>query len=165
MLKRNNAWRYLNQRRRVVWREWLSAVDELRPIGSMAWRTKNVAFRSDAVELLTSLNRSKNRPRVIYADPPYTKDQYSRFYHLFETIILYDYPDAVGKGRCRTDRQVSSFSLKSEVNDAMERLIGASAELGADLVLSYPTNGLLKDFRTEIPRILRQHYRRCSPPH
>ena len=29
--------------------------------------------------------------RVIYADPPYTRDHYSRFYHGLETLSLRDY--------------------------------------------------------------------------
>src|SRR5690606_31057635 len=32
------------------------------------------------------------KPDVIYADPPYTADNYSRFYHVLEVITRYDWP-------------------------------------------------------------------------
>ena len=30
--------------------------------------------------------------KIVYADPPYTRDHYSRFYHVLETISLFDSP-------------------------------------------------------------------------
>jgi adenine-specific DNA-methyltransferase len=94
ILKPNNKVRYFNQRRRSIWREWLSAVHGLCPIGSIAWREKNQAFNGDALDLLQAIGVEKTKPRVIYADPPYTNDQYSRYYHIFETLLYYDYPNA-----------------------------------------------------------------------
>ena len=40
--------------------------------------------------LAKGIRGMKQRPAIIYADPPYTDDQYSRFYHLYETALLYD---------------------------------------------------------------------------
>ena len=97
---------------------------------------------------------------MVYADPPYTTDQYSRYYHLYETLLLYDYPEAVGVGRYRPDRSVSSFSLASAVAESMERLIRGAAAIESDLVLSYPTHGLLGDSRMWLSEMMKKHYHR-----
>jgi adenine-specific DNA-methyltransferase len=79
----------------------------------------------------------------VYADPPYSKDHYSRYYHVLETLTRYDHPGAVGKGRYRPDRFATPFSLKTRVEAAMDELCGAVAERGHTFILSYPSNGLL----------------------
>jgi adenine-specific DNA-methyltransferase len=160
----NNKSRYFRQRRRSVWAEFLSAIDEFVPMGSRYWRRENKAFRCDALTLLKQFRVSKARPRVIYADPPYTNDHYSRYYHLFETLLLYDYPEPTGVGRYRHNRFASDFSTKTKVHASISALIEGSAEIGADLVLSYPTNGLLVGSRDLIPKMLKQFYRRRSQP-
>jgi adenine-specific DNA-methyltransferase len=97
---------------------------------------------------------STNSPAIVYADPPYTNDQYSRYYHVYETIILYDYPTISGKARYRDGRFVSRFSLKAEVHQSILDLAARVSALGSDLILSYPENGLLKSSRSIIPSIL-----------
>ena len=83
------------------------------PIGSAGWRSRNRVFAQDANSLLAELCHLPDRPAVIYADPPYTDDQYSRYYHLYETLLYYDYPEALGTGRYRPDRFRSQYSLKT----------------------------------------------------
>lgn len=156
--KPSNLRRFLSQRGRSPWREWLSALSVLAPLGSSIWRQRNRVFRRDAVALLKALSHSKNRPCVIYADPPYTKDQYSRYYHVYETAILYDYPTQSGRGQYREGRFTSAFSLASKVDAAMNALIKNCALLECDLILSYPSNGLLPDSQRRIPQLIAQHY-------
>lgn len=104
--KASNIRKIVGQRGRSIWTEFLYAVDRLEAIGSDDWRTKNRVFRSDAGKLLADLEGT-TEVGVVYADPPYTADQYSRYYHLYETLILYDYPSARGRGLYRDDRAVS----------------------------------------------------------
>ena len=156
--KRSNSPRFLSQRQRSPWREWLSAIPLMSPVGSLAWRKRNRVFRSDAVSLLQALAASKERPRVVYADPPYTKDQYSRYYHIYETALLYDYPSRHGTGQYRSDRFSSDFSLISRVDLAMSQLIRVCAEQNSDLILSYPSNGLLAHSDIRIPALISQYY-------
>lgn len=160
--KVNNIRKFVSQRRRSLWREWIGAVDELGPVGPATWRTKNRAFRGDAVSLLRNLSEgdSRRRPSVIYADPPYTKDQYSRYYHLYETVILYDYPGTTGRGQYRRGREVSSFSLAKSASAAFSTMIERCSAIGCDLVISYPAHGLLPDSQKQIPDMLRRHYHR-----
>ncbi len=160
--KSNNIVRFARQRRASIWENWITALGEMSPIGSKTWRKKNRAIRGDALTCLSDLCTNRDFvPTVIYADPPYTNDQYSRYYHLYDTFIRYDYPKASGRGLYRPDRAVSSFSLASAVGDSMRRLIVSSAELGADLVLSYPANGLLRAAREVIPQLVQSAYGRA----
>lgn len=157
-VKDSTAKRFAAQRSRSVWREWLRAIFEFAPIGTPTWRSQNVVFREDAARLLARLREKDTRPAVVYADPPYTSDQYSRYYHLYETLLLYDYPPSEGVGRYRHDRFVSSYSTKTEVEEAMDGLISDCAKLGSRLVLSYPEKGLLPDACDAIASMIRKHF-------
>lgn len=90
--------------------------------------------------------------QVVYADPPYTADHYSRFYHALEVLTRYDYPvlKMVGglptKGRypALAARHQSGFCVRRQVEAEVADLVRLTAERGAALVLSYgEENGLL----------------------
>jgi adenine-specific DNA-methyltransferase len=161
-LKSTNFKRYIAARRRSIWTEWIEQIQELSPIGSKAWRQKNRCFNLDAIALLQTLRRYKYRPAVVYADPPYTEDHYSRYYHLLETLMLYDYPKVAGVGRYRPGRFQSSFSIKSKCADSFDRFIEGCSTIGAELLLSYPENGLLHKVGVDPADALRKHYRSVS---
>ena len=38
-------------------------------------------------------------PVAVYLDAPYTREEYSRYYHVLETLITYRYPSAIGHGK------------------------------------------------------------------
>lgn len=151
--------RHIRQRNRNIWRDWLGSIEELASVGSRDWRRHNRVFNEDCLSLLNGLRRKRIKPSVIYADPPYTDDQYSRFYHLLETLILYDYPEVTGAGRYRTSRFQTSFSHKASAVIAIESLVALSSALGAELILSYPTNGLAYQAGADVLGIMRRHYR------
>ncbi|WP_158214937.1 DNA adenine methylase [Herbaspirillum aquaticum] len=85
--------------------------------------------------------------RAWYADPPYTIDHYSRFYHVLETISLRDSPKldemakrgeiTVMRGVYRGGRYQSPFCIPSKAHSAFDGLFSATAKNGAPLVLSY----------------------------
>lgn len=162
--KKSNWKRHTRQRRMSIWDLFLASIDTLCPTGSKNWRARNKVTRSDANNLLRRLERSRGTkvPRVVYADPPYTDDQYSRYYHLYETLITYDYPKIGGKARYPLIRFRSSFSVKTEVEGAFEQLIGACRQLEAKLLISYPTNGLLDDSQRKITALIKKHYGRVA---
>lgn len=158
-IKNNNLTRILAQRRRSVISEFSIALREFKPVNDKSLRKQNRVFRGDAIELLRRLNsRGRKRPSIIYADPPYSKDQYSRYYHVYETLLLYDYPEAAGTGRYRPDRFISPFSMKTKVESSIEEIISLSAQMQTKLVLSYPVGGLLPDAERSIRKMLRRHY-------
>ena len=84
---------------------------------------------------------------AIYADPPYTRYHYSRYYHVLETICLRDNPSVSttfpnGKGGIsraiyREGRHQSPFCIKSKAEDAFINLFKMISELHVPLVLSY----------------------------
>lgn len=84
---------------------------------------------------------------AFYADPPYTIDHYSRFYHVLETLVLRDQPlldthrkagaDRIMRGLYRAGRYQSPFSVPRMVAPAFERLFKGVARGGRSLVLSY----------------------------
>lgn len=80
---------------------------------------------------------------TIYADPPYAFVHYSRFYHALETLVRYDYPEVKYKGRYRTDRHQSPFSIKTQAPDAFKKMFQLTKKRNSNLVLSYSNNGLI----------------------
>jgi adenine-specific DNA-methyltransferase len=154
--------RFISQRRKSSWGYWIYSIGELLPVGTADWRLRNKAFNEDSLSLIAGMGNARERPGVIYADPPYTDDQYSRFYHILETLLLYDYPAASGAGLYRPDRFTTPFSLKSKAPSAFASLIQACARTGADMVLSYPASGLLRETGVDILSLLRKWYRRVE---
>ncbi|WP_196489986.1 DNA adenine methylase [Erythrobacter donghaensis] len=82
------------------------------------------------------------RADLYYLDPPYTAQQYSRFYHVLETICTYDYPKLFENGHLTTglyptERYKSSFSSKRKAPLAFQAIINAANTSGAALVISY----------------------------
>jgi adenine-specific DNA-methyltransferase len=85
--------------------------------------------------------------RAFYADPPYTIDHYSRFYHVLETLCLYDDPSLARmnsrgtlrlmRGLYRADRHQSPFCIPSSVGLAFRALFDGVHRFEAPLVLSY----------------------------
>jgi adenine-specific DNA-methyltransferase len=155
--------RILRQRRRGIWQQFLNEAQEVQPYGSADWRRGNAVFQSDALEVWEDLDKFANQNWIVYADPPYSKDHYSRYYHVLETLTRYDYPPAVGKGRYRPDRFATPFSLKTCVEAAMDELSCAIAERGYTFILSYPSNGLLNaDCGVDPGELLREHFRQVD---
>lgn len=159
MRVKENTWeRFISQRRRSIWTEWLKAIYTLSPIGTRQWRINNRVFSKDANVLLKDLYKRSDPPAVIYADPPYTSDQYSRYYHLYETLLLYDYPTAAGVGRYRPDRYRSHYSLITRAQEALTSLVSDSAQLGAKLVLSYPEKAIIPNSKAFITSLLKRYF-------
>ena len=84
---------------------------------------------------------------VVYADPPYTRDHYSRFYHVLETLARQDDPGVsttriggrarLSRGLYRAERHQSPFCIKSQAPDAFAELFAGVRRFDATLILSY----------------------------
>jgi hypothetical protein len=106
------------------------------------------AVRGDYRALLSAPLESIS---VVYADPPYTRDHYSRFYHVLETITLGDEPEVsavriggksrLSRGLYRTERHQSPFCIKSQAPAAFEALFALTRSLDVPLILSYSPFG------------------------
>jgi adenine-specific DNA-methyltransferase len=149
-------------RRRSPLRRFLESVSKL-SLPDCKERASNRAFQMDALTFVRHLGRYyRNRDFVIYADPPYSRAQYSRYYHVLETLTKYDYPTADCKGRYRPDRESTSFSRITSAANAMNELVKASAIAKYPLFLSYPTNGLVYRAGSDVMSILAEHYPKVS---
>jgi adenine-specific DNA methylase len=79
---------------------------------------------------------------LYYLDPPYTAQQYSRFYHVLETICTYEYPQlfengALTTGLYPTGRYKSDFSSKRKAPSAFQVITNRAKVSGAALAISY----------------------------
>lgn len=77
----------------------------------------------------------------MYADPPYCSVHYSRFYHILETFVKYDYPVIKYDGRYRDDRYQSPFCISTKVKDAFRVMFNKLKNKDCELVLSYSNSG------------------------
>jgi adenine-specific DNA-methyltransferase len=102
------------------------------------------ALRDD---YLGAITRHGSKFSVVYADPPYTRDHYSRFYHVLETMCLRDNPAisqvmkdgclVYSRGAYREDRHQSDFCIRSTAPAAFESLFKVAREHDLPMVLSY----------------------------
>lgn len=145
------------QRCRSVWREFAVRLDAIQPVGDSAWRRANRVTAEDALDVISQ--PVFGAVGVVYADPPYTKDQYSRYYHVYETLYRYDYPGARGAGRSRPNGFRTGFSLESEVESTFKAMAKRIADRELPLVLSYPADGLLASRNVDIKDLLQTEFR------
>jgi adenine-specific DNA-methyltransferase len=136
-----------------------------REIGELVQETSflpgNRAFRGDWSALVEDGRFSlPAAPDLVYLDPPYTADNYSRFYHVLEALAAYDYPPLerdedgrVLRGRYPplAVRFQSAFCQKARVEEAFRQVLAVSAASGAKLIISYssPSGLLLKRYAAE----------------
>lgn len=116
------------------------------------------AVRADYRDYLAS---ESDELAAVYADPPYTRDHYSRYYHVLETMALGDQPvvtktnldggQRLSRGVYRAGRHQSPFSIISQAPRAFDELFRLTGTLGAPLVLSYSPQ--LDDGRSR-PRVM-----------
>lgn len=104
------------------------------------------AYAKHYYELLSGVEADIS---VIYADPPYTRDHYSRFYHVLETLSLYDEPNITliydknlscrrpTRALYREARHQSPFSIKNKAPEAFTLLFEQAKRLNSSIVLSY----------------------------
>ncbi|MFH1468611.1 MAG: DNA adenine methylase [Pseudomonadota bacterium] len=98
---------------------------------------------------------------VIYADPPYFKEHYSRYYHVLDTFVLYDWPaltwnprtGRTTEGRYREDRIQSPFGQRAKVRGAFAALLARCHGAGAAVAISYADTSLVS--RAELEALAR----------
>jgi adenine-specific DNA methylase len=122
----------------IIFKKWIARYNN-QPVSKFS----NLITKLDYAEVL----KKKKHINVVYADPPYTRYHYSRYYHVLETISLRDLPEItsinkngdkiLSKGVYRNDRHQSPFGLKNESDKSFDTLFKKTSELEAKLVLSY----------------------------
>lgn len=116
-----------------------------RDLELIASQFANNIFRMEVSVLLKSEEAKQLAPKgsLVYFDPPYSSAQYSRYYHLLETVFLNDSPEVNFKGLYRGDRFQSDFCSSRLVGGSFENVIQETANNEWNLVISYSDAGLL----------------------
>lgn len=105
--------------------------------------SKNISWCLDVEQSLFGEQLATKDVSVIYADPPYTAQQYSRFYHIPEAVREYRYPvlqihrGHVTQGLYPDDKFKSGFCSKPKAINAFKTIFEIAAKVGASLVVSY----------------------------
>lgn len=121
---------------------------------SLATESENVEHSVSLIagpweEAIPSIARETgHNPVCVYIDPPYTRDEYSRYYHVLEALVRYQ-PQAVsGKGRLPKRGSEGRFASKFSGRraDLMEaeiaRAIQAVLAQGWNCLWSYSNTGV-----------------------
>ncbi len=113
--------------------------------------------RSRVGDALVEARRLKPTDLAI-VDPPYSAVQYSRFYHVLETVARTRTSEVSGVGRYppRAERPSSRFSLRTESLSAVTELLDALAASQCRALVTFPTgvssNGLSGTRLVELAR-------------
>lgn len=105
-------------------------------------KTNNMALAM-SMEQIIKAPQYLDGVKLIYADPPYTAQQYSRFYHVLETLANYDIPvlqtanENITRGLYPINRFKSRFCSKTQAFQAFEDLARLAISKNAHLVISY----------------------------
>ncbi len=105
------------------------------------------ALELDAVEAARTV-----RADLAYLDPPYNQHKYLGNYHIWETLVRWDAPEAYGAARKRLDcrQRVSRFNSKPQFSAAFTEVLEAVQTTW--LILSFSDEGYLS--RAEAERLL-----------
>jgi adenine-specific DNA-methyltransferase len=134
-----NHYRILELRKLNLWYEFLKKCNDYRFI---VFTDKNNRCFCEDYNFLLKKDLVKNVD-TIYLDSPYNQEQYSRFYHILETVCKYDSPKLSYKARYRDDRFKSKFCYKKTVKYEFKNIIDYCLKNTINLVISYSNKGVL----------------------
>lgn len=106
----------------------------------------------DAFDIISNFSKKD----LVFIDPPYSSVQYSRFYHVLETIARQEKIEVSGKGRYPSieERPQSTFSLIGQSKVAINLLIDKLSKTGCSVILTFPkercSNGLSGDYIRQV---------------
>ncbi len=76
----------------------------------------------------------KIKADVVYIDPPYSSKQYSRFYHVIETIVKWTKPELFGEARKPNPENISEYCKSTAINAFDDLIINLKCKY---IVVSY----------------------------
>jgi adenine-specific DNA-methyltransferase len=121
-----------------VWEEFIKKCNEYSNI--VFTDKENKVFCSDYNKLID--DDILNNVDTLYVDSPYNQEQYSRFYHILETICKYDRPLLDFKAKYRNDRFKSNFCYKNAAGIEFSKIIDYCCHNSINLVISYSEKGI-----------------------
>lgn len=123
----NNFKKIFKVRNKSIYDAFKNKIIEFNKESFVVNKNENKVFNMEMMDII-KLDEIKNNVGFIYADPPYTDMQYSRYYHLLNTVTLYDYDNIslnrgkLSKGLYREKRFQSPLSQRSKAKEQIEAL-------------------------------------------
>lgn len=136
-----NISRLFTQRKKNIFDLFIKKFKEYTSIPLSKFSGKNTVFNSNFEDLLDP--KIFSNIGLVYADPPYTDMQYSRYYHLLNVAAKYEYPDLTTtkngytKGLYTEGRYQSKLSQRGSAKHALEKLIEFCSNSNTNLAISY----------------------------
>lgn len=133
--------RLIKQRKKSIYVLFNKKYNEYIKLDSSKYPGKNIVYNKDFSLLLDDYNLED--VGLIYADPPYTDMQYSRYYHLLNVAARYDYPEPsyvqgkYTKGLYTEGRFQSKLSQRNSAKEQIAKLINFCAEKSINLAISF----------------------------
>ena len=74
---------------------------------------------------------------LVYLDAPYKRDEYSRYYHVLETMVKYDYPSSENKGHISSKSKGERFATEffTKKTNQVENIL---ADIIINILKQYP---------------------------
>lgn len=160
----SNESKLIRSREKSIYKRFMAKINEFYSDEFIVSNKDNKVFNLEMKKVI-DLDEIKNNVGFIYADPPYTDMQYSRYYHLLNTVTLYDYDKIssnkgnLTKGLYRETRYQSPLSQKSKAADYIKELFEFCSHNSINLGFSFayprdpeiqPTNRYTMDINTII---------------
>ncbi len=129
-----------------------SCENALKEIAPLHAKVKGTAVVSDAKKIISKLKKGD----LVFLDPPYSGVQYSRFYHVLETIARGKCGPVSGVGRYPviSERPQSQFSNAGQSLRALEDLLSGLSKKDVKVIFTFPkgkcSNGLSGDKVLEV---------------
>ncbi|MDO5747435.1 MAG: DNA adenine methylase [Actinomycetaceae bacterium] len=105
---------------------------------SLALFEKDNAVSGDTMRCSASVLHD-NPPDLVYMDPPYNQHKYFSNYHIWETLVRWDNPEAYGVARKRIDARdthnASPFNSKPRIYAALSQLFTSCQTMGARMAM------------------------------
>lgn len=100
-------------------------------------RKSNQCFCMDVFEVINQVSGD-----ILYLDPPYNGRQYPPYYHILDTVTLYDDPAIYGKtGRRPYKEKLSPFCVLDKAKEAIVNIV-LNAKFN-HIYISYSTEGII----------------------
>lgn len=137
-----NESKMFKTREKSVYNSFTNKLMEFSEDSFIVNKRENKVFNMEMMDII-KMEEIRDEVGFIYADPPYTDMQYSRYYHLLNTVTLYDYDKislnngTVSKGLYREKRFQSPLSQKSKAKDQTELLFKFCKENQINLGFSF----------------------------
>lgn len=123
---------------------------------SIAAKVGGRALNVDALEFTLKLDECD----IAFIDPPYSEVQYSRFYHVLESISVAYVGDVSGIGRypAISMRPQSKFSRLTQSAEAFDQLMIGVAASGAEAIVTFPAHDASNGLSGELVEAISSQY-------